>query len=231
MHFSAAPKGLRAGSPKQSLTHRNAKSVGLIHLCCRDRGFGKYLILGYIRRHLITKLRLKLGSLLKPMSDLPYLRAYPQSLRQQVSELLNSGKLGEVLARRYSESRHHIQTDKSLYEYTLEIKRQFLRSSEPLSKVVFDPKLHIIHNALGTHSQVSRVQGGKLKSKNEIRICSQLKQLPLPLLRMLVVHELAHLKEKEHNKAFYQLCQYMEPHYHQLELDLRLFLTWQEQRG
>jgi predicted metal-dependent hydrolase len=72
------------------------------------------------------------------------------------------------------------------------------------------------------------VQGGKLKSKNEIRIASQLKQLPLPLLRMVVVHELAHLREKDHNKAFYQLCQYMEPAYHQLEFDLRLYLTWQD---
>lgn len=165
------------------------------------------------------------------MPDLPYLRAYPENVRQQVSELLVANKLGEVLARRYPEPRHNVQTDKSLYDYTLGLKRQFLKSSEPLSKVVFDPKLHIIHNALGTHSQVSRVQGGKLKSKNEIRICSQLKQLPLPLLNMLVVHELAHFKEKDHNKAFYQLCQYMEPDYHQLELDLRLFLTWQEHQA
>ena len=106
--------------------------------------------------------------------------------------------------------------------------QQWLKSSEPVSKVLFDPKIHLIHNALGTHSQVSRVQGGKLKSKNEIRVASLLKQLPLPILKMVVVHELAHLREKDHNKAFYQLCQYMEPQYHQLELDLRLFLTWRD---
>ncbi|MDZ9008676.1 M48 family peptidase, partial [Escherichia coli] len=35
----------------------------------------------------------------------------------------------------------------------------------------------------------------------------------------------AHLKEKEHNKAFYQLCCHMEPQYHQLEFDTRLWLT------
>jgi len=40
-----------------------------------------------------------------------------------------------------------------------------------------------------------------------------------------VVHELAHLKEREHDKAFYQLCQHMAPDYHQLEFDLRLYLT------
>ncbi|OCW97603.1 YgjP-like metallopeptidase domain-containing protein [Alishewanella sp. HH-ZS] len=162
------------------------------------------------------------------MHDLPYLRGYPDTLRQQVQRLLAAGKLAATLAQRYPQSSHDIQTDKALYDYTQLLKRQYMKSSEPISKAVFDPKIHVINNALGTHTQISRVQGGKLKSKNEIRIASQLKQLPLPLLRMVVVHELAHLREKEHNKAFYQLCQYMEPAYHQLEFDLRLYLTWQD---
>ena len=42
---------------------------------------------------------------------------------------------------------------------------------------------------------------------------------------MIVTHELAHLKEKEHNKAFYSLCTHIEPSYHQLEFDVRLYLT------
>ena len=45
---------------------------------------------------------------------------------------------------------------------------------------------------------------------------------------MIVVHELAHLKELDHNKAFYQLCEYMLPEYHQREFDLRVYLTWRE---
>lgn len=162
------------------------------------------------------------------MHDLPYLRGYPEVIRQQVHQLLLSNTLALTLQQRYPQQQHAIQTDKALYGYTQQIKRQYLKSSDPISKAVYDPKIHVVKNALGTHTQISRVQGAKLKSKNEIRIGSQLKQLPLPLLRMLVVHELAHLKEKDHNKAFYQLCQYMEPNYHQLELDLRLFLTCQE---
>jgi hypothetical protein len=55
--------------------------------------------------------------------------------------------------------------------------------------------------------------------------------VPLEFLRMIVVHELAHLKEKEHDKAFYQLCAYMEPEYHQIELDLRLYLTHVDMGG
>lgn len=164
------------------------------------------------------------------MSDLIYLRHYQATLQQQVRQLLLENKLGVTLQRRYPEPGHGIQTDKALYEFTQDIKRQWLRSSDPVSKVIFDPKIHIINNALGTHTQISRVQGGKLKSKNEIRIAALLKQLPLPLLQMVVVHELAHLREKDHNKAFYKLCQHMLPEYHQLELDLRLYLTLFEQR-
>jgi UTP pyrophosphatase len=42
------------------------------------------------------------------------------------------------------------------------------------------------------------------------------------------VHELAHLKEREHGKAFHALCQHMEPNYLQWEFDLRLWLTAME---
>ena len=54
---------------------------------------------------------------------------------------------------------------------------------------------------------------------------SVFRDAPAAFLKMIVVHELAHLKEFEHNKAFYQLCTHMVPDYHQLEFDLRLYLT------
>jgi predicted metal-dependent hydrolase len=74
------------------------------------------------------------------------------------------------------------------------------------------------------HSFVSRVQGKNLKSKSEIRVASIFKKAPADFLHMIVVHELAHLKEKDHNKSFYRLCHNMESDYSQLEFDLRLYL-------
>ncbi len=65
-------------------------------------------------------------------------------------------------------------------------------------------------------------------STREIRVAALFKEAPADVLRMIVVHELAHLKEREHGKAFYSLCLHMEPDYHQLEFDLRLWLTAQE---
>ncbi len=161
------------------------------------------------------------------MSNLQYLANYPEDLKIQVRQLISEGRLGEMLGKKYP-ARHDIRTDKALYDYVLEVKSRFMRSTEPLSKVVFDTTLQTIKNALGIHTTVSRVQGGKLKSKREIRVASLFKTAPPEFLHMIVVHELAHLKEREHNKAFYQLCLHMEPDYHQLEFDLRLYLTQME---
>lgn len=154
-----------------------------------------------------------------------YLSHYSPQLQQQAEELLLSGKLGELLMKKYPES-HQLQSNKALYEYTIGLKNRYMRKAPPISKVQFSDKISAL-NALGTHSRISRVQGSKLKAKKEILIDSVFKQLPEAFLRMVVVHELAHLKEMDHNKAFYQLCEYMDPYYHQLEFDLRLYLYWQ----
>jgi hypothetical protein len=159
-----------------------------------------------------------------------YLQGYPQGLLDDVAGLLQSGQLGPRLQRRYR-STHMVRTDRALYDYVMDLKSRYLRGADPLSKIAYDNKLHVIAHALGTHTAVSRVQGGKLKAKREIRIASLFKEVPAEFLRMIVVHELAHLKEKGHDKAFYQLCTYMEPDYHQLEFDLRLYLTHLEAAG
>lgn len=164
------------------------------------------------------------------MQPVNYLCAYPVELQQQIQQLIAQQQLGKWLRAKYPHQ-HQLTNDQALRNYTLEIKNRFIRKSAPLSKVVFDPKIHVLKHALGLHSYVSRIQGNKLKSKNEIRISSLFKQGPEAFLQMIVVHELAHLKEKQHNKAFYQLCQHMLPHYHQLEFDTRVYLTHLEQIG
>ena len=164
------------------------------------------------------------------MRPLKYLAGYSPTLIEQVHRLIDNDKLGEFLLKKYPLG-HDIRTDKALYVYVVDIKNQFLRQSNPLSKVVYDDKIDVIHQALGLHSFVSRVQGKNLKTKNEIRIGSVFKNVPLRLLRMIVEHQLAHIREKQHNKAFYKLCLHMEPDYHQLEFDTRLYLTYHELVG
>ena len=132
-----------------------------------------------------------------------------------------------LLLTKYAKA-HTVRTDRALYDYVMALKSTHLRSSEPLSRVLFDAKLHVISQALGTHTTISRVQGNQLKAKREIRIATLFKTVPEPFLKMITVHELAHLKERQHDKAFYKLCTYMEPNYHQLEFDVRLYLTYAE---
>ncbi|MFZ2987680.1 YgjP-like metallopeptidase domain-containing protein [Ideonella sp.] len=158
-----------------------------------------------------------------------FLAGYPPALLLQVQELLAAGRLGQVLAAKYPEA-HTVRTDSALYDYTQAIKQRAMRQSGPLSMVVYDNKLRVLTQALGTHTTIARVQGGKLKAKREIRIAGLFRDAPEAFLRMIVVHELAHLKEREHDKAFYSLCQHMEPDYHQLEFDLRLYLLHQAQQ-
>jgi len=118
-----------------------------------------------------------------------------------------------------------VRSDGLLREYVMALKDRHLRKSVPLGKVIYDSKLQVMKHALGTHTAISRIQGSKLKASREIRIATVFRDAPAEFLKMIVVHELAHLKEAEHNKSFYQLCMHMEPGYHQLEFDLRLYLT------
>ena len=158
------------------------------------------------------------------MTKLIYLQGYPESLLAQVTTLIEQGRLGEVLQKRYPQG-HDVNSDKALYQYTQDLKNRFLRGAAPINKVMYDSKIHVLNNALGLHTASSRVQGGKLKANAESRVATVFRDAPEAFLRMIVVHELAHLKEKDHNKAFYQLCCHMEPQYHQLEFDTRLWLT------
>jgi UTP pyrophosphatase len=164
------------------------------------------------------------------MEPLKYLQGYSPELLARVARLLAERRLGETLRSRYPEA-HTLRTDGALYEHVSALKQRYLRNAEPLSKVAYDNRLHVVQHALGTHTTVSRVQGNKLKAKREIRIASLFKQAPARLLDMIVVHELAHLKERQHDKPFYALCTHMEPEYHQLEFDTRLWLTAIEIEG
>ncbi|MEP0354726.1 YgjP-like metallopeptidase domain-containing protein [Paraglaciecola sp.] len=163
-------------------------------------------------------------------NQLTYLAHYSEHLQQQIQQLLDKNKLGDWLRSRYPDL-HTVANDNDLRDYAMSLKNQYMKKTQPLSKIIFDSKIHIVNHALGLHSYVSRVQGGKLKSKNELRVSTLFKNTPDAFLQMIVVHELAHLKEKQHNKAFYKLCEHMMPEYHQVEFDVRVYLTALERSG
>lgn len=160
---------------------------------------------------------------------LKYLNGYSADLQDKIGAMLERDQIADYLFAKYP-TVHKITNDAALRDYVMSLKNQYIKKSAPLSKVVFDKKIHAVNNALGLHTFVSRVQGSKLKSKNEIRISNLFQTAPIAFLDMIAVHELAHLKEKQHNKAFYQLCKHMLPDYHQIEFDVRVYLTQIEER-
>ena len=165
-----------------------------------------------------------------PAPHLKYLAGYPAHLVTQVGEVLARGELGGLLLEKYPRP-HAVRNDGALYDYVSGLKASRLKNAPPLSKVLWDGKLASLHNALGTHTRVARVQGGKLRTRREIRIADVFREAPPEFLQMIVAHELAHLKEPDHDKAFYQLCCRIEPAYHQLEFDVRAWLCWVEAGG
>ena len=108
------------------------------------------------------------------MTALKYLQAYPAALQEQVRQLIAKDQLGAYLEQRYPE-RHGVQSDKALYRYALALKQEHLRNAPAIDKVLFDNRLDLTHRALGLHTTISRVQGGNLKAKKEIRIAALFK--------------------------------------------------------
>lgn len=160
------------------------------------------------------------------------LGAYPAQVQAQVLALLagDGAALADRLLQKYPQA-HTVRSDKALFDYVSALKAKHLRSTPPLHKAQFDSRMHAVRNALGLQIRTSRVQGNRLSARREIRIASVFRYAPDDFLRMIVVHELAHLRESDHDKAFYQLCEHMEPRYHQLEFDLRMYLAYCEHTG
>lgn len=164
------------------------------------------------------------------MARLRYLDGYPEVTLDGVRELIDAGRLGAYIADRYPD-RHPHTTNKLLRTYVEQLRRKHMKTAASVKQVLYDDRLIAVEDALGLHTFESRAHGSKLRARSEMRIAGVFRNGPPEFLRMIVVHELAHLREKGHGKAFYRLCTAMEPDYHQLEFDVRLMLTARELGG
>ena len=158
------------------------------------------------------------------MTILTFLGGYPEATLAQVRALIDRGGLRAYLESKYEWPGHALGAVE-LSKLAHEMKKRSMRKAPPLTKVVFDPKLHVLHNALGLHTTVPRTQGAKTKVKREIRVAKVFQDAPLPFVEMILAHELAHFKHAEHDADFYDLADHIVPGYQQLEFDLRLYLT------
>lgn len=156
-------------------------------------------------------------------THLAALAGYPPEVIDQVRSALAGDRLRAWLLGKYPEP-HAVRTDKALFVWVDNLRVRYLKKSPPLARVCYDGKLQQVRQALGTHARIPRMQGSKISTRREIRVAGLFRQAPEAFLRMIVAHELAHLREPDHDKAFYQLCCHIEPDYHQLEFEVRAWL-------
>ena len=161
---------------------------------------------------------------------LPYLAGYAPALQRQVRQWFAEGRLASWLRERHPQA-HGCGDDRALFDYVEALRLEYLRNAGQVHRVLYDSRIHVVNNALGLHTRRAIAHGGRLSARHEIRIAAMFRQAPPAFLRMIVVHELAHLRELEHNRAFYQLCEHMEPDYRQLEFEVRVYLCWLEHTG
>ena len=152
-----------------------------------------------------------------------YLAGYAERLSGPVRTMIAEQRLADWLRQKYPQA-HGIRSDSALYAYVDALKNDGMRNAGPLARVCYDGKLQSVQKALGTHARIASVQGGRIKSRREIRVAAVFREAPAAFLHMIVAHELAHLKESGHDKPFYQLCCHLLPDYHQLEFEVRAWL-------
>ncbi|GAA4429762.1 YgjP-like metallopeptidase domain-containing protein [Acidovorax lacteus] len=152
------------------------------------------------------------------------LSGYPAPLLEQLRGIHKAQGLGAWLIGRYPAA-HSLRSDRALGALAQSLKSEFLRSAPSLRKVCYDAKIQTMRHALGLHTHRIVVHGGRNAARHEVRIASLFRNCPEPFLRMIVAHELAHLRHSEHDRSFYQLCVHIEPDYHRLELETRVYLV------
>ena len=156
--------------------------------------------------------------------ELKYLSGYSDKIKDDVTSLIESGKLSSYLLNNYS-TPHSINNNSLLYHYVQNIKKLKMRQSTPLKSVSFGKNIRITHNALGLNRHETISHGKKLKTKKSIIISTVFKNVSEQFLEMIVAHELAHIKFMNHGKEFYNLATHICCNYYQVELDFRLYLT------
>ncbi|MDA3852405.1 MAG: DUF45 domain-containing protein [Spirochaetaceae bacterium] len=155
--------------------------------------------------------------------NLSFLESCSEKVQNKIGRIIEEGELEAYLKDLYPEN-NNISTDKALFTYAQVIRKKYMKKAPPAHKVVFDESDDHVYNALGDNINDLILSDNGHKIKNVIRISSVYKSAPAELFHMVLVHELAHLKERDHSKSFYRLCQHMDDDYDQHEFDLRLFL-------
>ncbi len=93
--------------------------------------------------------------------------------------------------------------------------RQFAENYVPGRVAYFSKQMGVTPTAV--HYSKARTRFGSCSGKDSITFSLRLMEYPLPAIDYVVVHELAHIRHKDHSKAFYQFVASVLPDYKQRE--------------
>lgn len=93
--------------------------------------------------------------------------------------------------------------------------RRFAEDYIPSRLAYYSQKMGVTPTAL--HYSKAKTRFGSCSSKDSITFSLRLMEYPLPAIDYVVVHELAHIRHKDHSRAFYQFVASVLPDYKQRE--------------
>jgi len=117
---------------------------------------------------------------------------------------------------------HSSSTQQEVLEELLNLfyKQEARETITPLVKK-WSEKMKLNPSNIGFRKAKSR--WGSCSSQNSLSFNYYLSKLPLPIVEYVVVHELAHIKEKNHSKNFWAIVEEFLPNYRTLVKELREF--------
>lgn len=89
--------------------------------------------------------------------------------------------------------------------------RRFAEDYVPGKLAYYSKKMGVVPTAL--HYSKAKTRFGSCSSKDSITFSLRLMEYPLPAIDYVIVHELAHIRHKNHSKAFYQFIESVLPDY------------------
>ena len=69
----------------------------------------------------------------------------------------------------------------------------------------------------------NKTRWGSCSAKNALSLNTRLMMLPRPMITYIVIHELAHIRHKNHSSAFWQFVALYCPNYKELRRNMRVF--------
>ena len=99
-------------------------------------------------------------------------------------------------------------------------KEEAIRTITPMVKL-WSEKMQLFPSNIGFRR--AKRQWGSCSSQNSLSFNFYLMKLPLPIIEYVVVHELSHIKEKNHSQKFWALVEKFLPNYRELTEELREF--------